>query len=44
LPGVGTTLDAGSYVYDVQITSGPSVIYTIITGTISVTEQVTGAA
>ena len=44
LPGVGGTLDAGSYVYDVQITSGPSVIYTIITGTISVTEQVTGAA
>jgi hypothetical protein len=44
LPGVGTTLDAGSYVYDVQITSGPSVIYTLVTGTITVTEQVTGAA
>jgi hypothetical protein len=44
LPGVGGTLDAGSYVYDVQITSGPSTIYTIVTGTISVTEQVTGAA
>ena len=44
LPGVGTTLDAGSYVYDVQITSGPSVIFTVITGTITVTEQVTGAA
>lgn len=43
LPGVGTTLDAGTYVYDVQITSGPSVIYTIVTGNISVTEQVTGA-
>ena len=44
LPGVGSTLNAGTYVYDVQITSGPSVIYTIITGTITVTEQVTGAA
>lgn len=44
LPSIGTTLDAGSYVYDVQITSGPTVIYTIITGNISVTEQVTGAA
>ena len=43
-PAVGRTLAAGTYVYDVQITSGPSVIYTIITGTISVTEQVTGAA
>jgi hypothetical protein len=44
LPGVGTTLDAGSYVYDVQIANGASLIFTIITGTISVTEQVTGAA
>jgi hypothetical protein len=44
LPGVGNTLDAGSYVYDVQIANGASLIFTIITGTISVTEQVTGAA
>ena len=44
LPGVGSTLDAGTYVYDVQITSGPAVVYTLITGTITVTEQVTGAA
>jgi hypothetical protein len=44
LPGVGSTLDAGSYVYDVQIANGASLIFTIITGTISVTEQVTGAA
>ena len=43
LPGVGSVLDAGSYVYDIQITSGPTVIYTIVTGNISVTEQVTGA-
>lgn len=44
LPSVGNQLDAGSYVYDVQITSGSTVIYTIVTGNISVTEQVTGAA
>jgi hypothetical protein len=44
LPGVGSTLDAGSYVYDVQITSGISNVFTLVTGTITVTEQVTGAA
>jgi len=44
LPGVGNTLDAGSYVYDVQITSGASLVFTVVTGTITVTEQVTGAA
>lgn len=44
LPSVGSTLDAGTYVYDVEITSGPSVVYTLLTGTVTVTEQVTGAA
>jgi len=44
LPGVGGTLDAGTYVYDVQISNGASLIFTLITGTITVTEQVTGAA
>ena len=44
LPGVGSTLNAGTYVYDVEVTSGPSVVYTLLTGTITVTEQVTGAA
>ena len=44
LPSVGETLDAGTYVYDVEITSGPTVVYTLITGTITVTEQVSGAA
>jgi hypothetical protein len=43
LPGVGGTLNAGTYVYDVQITSGPSTIFTLVTGNITVTEQVTGA-
>ena len=44
LPGVGGTLNAGVYVYDVEITSGPSTIFTLVTGNITVTEQVTGAA
>lgn len=43
-PSVGSTLSAGTYVYDVEVTSGPSVVYTLLTGTITVTEQVTGAA
>jgi hypothetical protein len=43
LPGVGGTLNAGTYFYDVQITSGPSTIFTLVTGNITVTEQVTGA-
>ena len=40
LPGVGGLLSAGTYVYDVQIDSGSSLIYTLLTGTITVTEQV----
>ena len=44
LPSVGSTLDAGTYVYDVEVTSGPTVVYTLLTGNITVTEQVTGAA
>ena len=43
LPGVGGQLSSGTYVYDVEVSSGPSVVYTLITGTITVTEQVTGA-
>lgn len=43
LPGVGRTLNAGTYVYDVQIDNGPSEIYTILTGTISVTDDISGA-
>ena len=44
LPGVGGTLDAGTYVYDVEISNGASLVFTLLTGTITVTEQVTGAA
>jgi hypothetical protein len=43
LPGVGRDLAPGSYVYDVQIDSGVSEIYTILTGTITVTDDITGA-
>jgi hypothetical protein len=43
-PNVGGTLDAGTYVYDVEIEDAPSLVFTLITGTITVTEQVTGAA
>ena len=43
LPGVGSQLAPGTYVYDVQIDSGASLVFTLLTGTISVTEQITGA-
>lgn len=35
---VGTT-----YVYDVQIKTSSNIVYTLLTGTISITDQVTGA-
>ncbi len=44
LPGVGGTLSAGTFVYDVEISNGASLVFTLLTGTITVTEQVTGAA
>ena len=46
LPGVGRDLAAGTYVYDVQITNttpNPDIIYTILNGTITVTDDITGA-
>jgi hypothetical protein len=43
VPAVGRTLVAGSYVYDVQISSSATIIYTLLTGTITVTDDVTGA-
>ena len=43
LPGVGRDLTPGTYVYDVQITTGASVIFTILTGSITVTDDITGA-
>jgi hypothetical protein len=43
LPGVGRDLSFGTYVYDVQIDNGPTEIYTILTGTITVTDDIAGA-
>jgi hypothetical protein len=43
LPGVGRELSAGNYVYDVQIDSSASEIYTVLTGVITVTDDITGA-
>jgi hypothetical protein len=43
LPGVGRDLAAGTYVYDVQIDASASEIYTILTGTITVTDDISGA-
>ena len=43
LPGVGRTLAAGTFVYDVQITTGSANIITILTGSITVTDDITGA-
>lgn len=45
-PTVGRTLSAGTYVYDVQITDTtptPNIIYTIVTGIITVTDDISGA-
>jgi len=43
LPGVGINLAPATYVYDVQVTNGASLRYTLLTGSITVTEQVSGA-
>ena len=43
LPGVGEDLAPATYVYDVQVTNGASLRYTLLTGSITVTEQVSGA-
>jgi len=41
-PAVGRTLSEGSYTYDVQITNETQ-IYTLLTGVITVTNDITGA-
>jgi hypothetical protein len=43
LPGVGRSLSAGTFVYDIQITTGAANIVTILTGSITVTDDITGA-
>lgn len=43
-PAQGRLLSAGtSYVYDVQIDNGAGVIYTLLTGSITVTDDISGA-
>ena len=45
-PAVGRTLTAGTYVYDIQITNTiptPDVILTVLTGWVTVTDDITGA-
>lgn len=41
-PAVGRTLDSESYTYDVEIDNGTN-IYTLLTGVITVTNDITGA-
>lgn len=41
-PSVGRSLSAGNYVYDVQI-DNTSQIFTLLTGSITVTDDITGA-
>lgn len=44
LPGVSGSLSAGqTYVYDVEITNGSTKVYTLLTGNVTVTEDVTNA-
>ncbi len=43
LPGVGRNLTPGTFVYDVQITTGAANILTVLTGSITVTDDITGA-
>lgn len=41
LPGVSSSLDpTKTYVYDVQITNGSDKVYTLLTGSVSITEDV----
>ena len=42
-PLLGEDLAPATYVYDVQIDASASEVFTLLTGTISVTEQITGA-
>lgn len=42
-PSVGRNLAPGTYVYDVQITNGATSIYTLLTGSVSVTDDIVGA-
>jgi hypothetical protein len=39
----GRNLTPGSYVYDVEIISGTGITHTLVTGTITVTDDISGA-
>lgn len=44
LPNISSALEAGqNYVYDLEITNGSTKVYTLLTGNITVTEDVTNA-
>ena len=43
LPNAGRNLTSGTYVYDVQIVDGQDKVFTLLTGTITVTDDITGA-
>ena len=44
-PSQGRLLSAGTtYVYDVQIDNGAGIVYTLLTGSITVTDDISGAA
>jgi glycine cleavage system H lipoate-binding protein len=42
-PEDGSQLAPGTYVYDVEISKSGSFVYTLLTGTVTVTDQITGA-
>lgn len=42
-PTTGRFLNAGSYVYDVEIISTTGITHTLVTGTITVTDDISGA-
>lgn len=46
IPDLGRDLSAGSYVYDIEITdpNDEDMKFTLLTGTITVTDDITGAA
>jgi len=44
LPSVGKQLSSGNYVYEIQVNGDASTVITLLTGTISVTDSITGVA
>ena len=42
-PTVGRTLTPGSYVYDIEIVGTTGITHTLVTGTITVTDDISGA-